>query len=83
MGWRVLANILGEEFVADALPVCGARGAAAVEGFAGLPTLHQPNGLAQYLVVNSRPVRDKLLAGAGRAAATSCPTGAIRCSRCS
>jgi len=54
-----------------------------VEGFAGLPTLHQPNGLAQYLVVNSRPVRDKLLAGAGRAAATSCPTGAIRCSRCS
>ena len=61
MGWRVLANILGEEFVADALPVCGARGAAAVEGFAGLPTLHQPNGLAQYLVVNSRPVRDSCL----------------------
>jgi len=66
-GLARLGHILGEEFVADALPVCGARGAAAVEGFAGLPTLHRPNGLAQYLVVNGRPVRDKLLAGAVRA----------------
>ena len=62
-----LGRILGEEFVTDALPVRAARGAIVVEGFAGLPTLHRPSGLAQYLVVNGRPVRDKLLAGAVRA----------------
>ena len=39
-----------------------------VEGFAGLPTLHRPNASQLYLVVNGRPVRDKLLAGAVRAA---------------
>ena len=62
-----LGRILGEEFVTDALPVCAARGAIAVEGFAGLPTLHRPSSVAQYLVINGRPVRDKLLAGAVRA----------------
>ena len=62
-----LGRILGEDFVADALPVRAARGNIAVEGFAGLATLHRPNSLGQYLVVNGRPVRDKLLAGAVRA----------------
>ena len=33
-----------------------------------LPTLHRPNSLQLYLVVNGRPVRDKLLAGTVRAA---------------
>src|SRR6476469_7604046 len=66
-GLARLGRIFGEEFVTDALPVRAARGAVAVEGFAGLPTLHRPNRLAQYLVVNGRPVRDKLLAGAVRA----------------
>ena len=61
-----LGRILGEEFIADALPVRAGRGSIAVEGFAGLPTLHRPNSLAQYLVVNGRPVRDKLLAGSVR-----------------
>ena len=63
-----LGRILGEDFVDDALPVSLARGAIAVEGFAGLPTLHRPTSLQQYLVVNGRPVRDKLLAGSVRAA---------------
>ena len=62
-----LGRILGADFVTDALPVCAARGNIAVEGFAGLATLHRPNSLGQYLVVNGRPVRDKLLAGAVRA----------------
>jgi DNA mismatch repair protein MutL len=62
-----LGRILGEDFVTDALPVRAARGNLAVEGFAGLATLHRPNSLGQYLVVNGRPVRDKLLAGAVRA----------------
>jgi DNA mismatch repair protein MutL len=63
-----LGRILGPEFMNDALPVSAARGAMRVEGFAGLPTLHRPNGLQLYLVVNGRPVRDKLMAGTVRAA---------------
>jgi DNA mismatch repair protein MutL len=62
-----LGRILGEDFVADALPVLAARGSISIEGFAGLATLHRPSSLGQYLVVNGRPVRDKLLAGAVRA----------------
>ncbi len=63
-----LGRILGEDFARDALPVRAARGALEVEGFAGLPTLHRPNALQQYLIVNGRPVRDRLLASAVRAA---------------
>jgi DNA mismatch repair protein MutL len=63
-----LGRILGSDFVDDARPVSAARGRVKVEGFAGLPTLHRPNGLNLYLVVNGRPVRDKLIAGTVRAA---------------
>src|SRR5262245_3368364 len=65
-GLARLGRILGEEFVTDALAVRATRGSLAVEGFAGLATLHRPNSLGQHLVVNGRPVRDKLLAGAVR-----------------
>jgi DNA mismatch repair protein MutL len=63
-----LGRILGSEFVEDAMPVSAARGPVRVEGYAGLPTLHRPNGLSIYLVVNGRPVRDRLIAGTVRAA---------------
>jgi DNA mismatch repair protein MutL len=67
-GLARLGRILGPDFVEDALPVRGHRGNVLIEGFAGLPTLHRPNSLQLYLVVNGRPVRDKLLAGTVRAA---------------
>ena len=67
-GLSRLGRILGEDFVKDALPVRASRGSISVEGFAGLPTLHRPNSLQLYLIVNGRPVRDKLLAGTVRAA---------------
>jgi DNA mismatch repair protein MutL len=67
-GLSRLGRILGEDFVKDALPVHASRGEMAVEGFAGLPTLHRPNGLQLYLIVNGRSVRDELLAGTVRAA---------------
>jgi len=63
-----LGRILGPDFAKDALPLRAQRGTASIEGFAGLPTLHRPNSLQVYLVVNGRPVRDKLLAGTVRAA---------------
>ncbi len=63
-----LGRIMGAEFMADALPIAGEREGIALSGFAGLPTLHRPDATQQYLFVNGRPVRDKLLVGAVRAA---------------
>jgi DNA mismatch repair protein MutL len=67
-GLTRVGRILGPDFVKDALPVHASRENVLLEGFAGLPTLHRPNGLQLHLVVNGRPVRDKLLAGTVRAA---------------
>ncbi|MBK9079163.1 MAG: DNA mismatch repair endonuclease MutL [Hyphomicrobium sp.] len=67
-----LGAIMGAEFMADALEIkgggSGATGAMRVYGFAGLPTLHRPDSSQQYLFVNGRPVKDKLLIGAVKAA---------------
>jgi DNA mismatch repair protein MutL len=63
-----LGDILGADFRANAIAVSAAREGVVLEGFAGLPTLSRANSLAQYLFVNGRPVRDKVLIGAVRAA---------------
>jgi DNA mismatch repair protein MutL len=63
-----LGRIMGREFMDDALAVDIEREGVRVTGFAGLPTLHRPDAGQQYLFVNSRPVKDKLLIGAVRAA---------------
>jgi DNA mismatch repair protein MutL len=63
-----LADILGADFRANAVEVLGERNGVTVEGFAGLPTLTRANALGQYLFVNGRPVRDKLLIGVVRGA---------------
>ncbi len=63
-----LGKIMGAEFMADALEIAGERDGLRVMGFAGLPTLHRPDPSQQFLFVNGRPVKDKVLAGAVRAA---------------
>jgi DNA mismatch repair protein MutL len=63
-----LGDILGADFRANAVVIAGEREGLRVEGFAGLPTLSRANSLGQYLFVNGRPVRDRLLVGAVRAA---------------
>ena len=63
-----LGDVLGPEFRANAVEVRGGRDGLAIEGFAGLPTYSRANALGQYLFVNGRPVRDKLLLGAVRGA---------------
>jgi DNA mismatch repair protein MutL len=63
-----LGDVLGAEFRANALDVMAEREGVRIEGFAALPTLTRANSLGQYLFVNGRPVRDKLLLGAVRAA---------------
>lgn len=63
-----LGSIMGREFMDDALAVAGERDGISVKGFIGLPTLHRQDAALQFLFVNGRPVRDKLLIGAVRAA---------------
>jgi DNA mismatch repair protein MutL len=63
-----LGDVLGADFRANAVEVAAEREGVAVEGFAALPTLTRANALGQYLFVNGRPVRDKLLIGVVRGA---------------
>jgi DNA mismatch repair protein MutL len=63
-----LKDVLGEDFVTNALGIEGERDYANVSGYIGLPTLHRSTNQHQYLFVNGRPVQDKLLGGAVRAA---------------
>jgi len=63
-----LADVLGAEFRANAVEVRAERDGVIVEGYAGLPTHSRANSLGQYLFVNGRPVRDKLLIGVIRGA---------------
>ena len=63
-----LARIMGEDFAADATALTAEREGLALTGYAAPPTLHRATGQNQFLYVNGRPVRDKLLIGAARAA---------------
>ncbi len=63
-----LGQVLGAEFRDNAVEVQAVREGLAISGFAGLPTFHRATSQEQYLFVNGRPVRDKLLVGAVRAA---------------
>ncbi|HVV63922.1 MAG TPA: DNA mismatch repair endonuclease MutL [Rhizomicrobium sp.] len=63
-----LAKLMGREFADNAAPVSAARDGVGVAGFAGLPTYNRANSQMQFLFVNGRPVRDKLLIGAVRGA---------------
>jgi DNA mismatch repair protein MutL len=63
-----LGDILGADFRSSAIEVRAEREGIVVEGFAAAPSLTRANALGQYLFVNGRPVRDKLILGAVRAA---------------
>jgi len=63
-----LARILGRDFAANALALDATREGFRLTGRAALPTYSRGAAVAQFLFVNGRPVRDKLLTGAVRAA---------------
>jgi DNA mismatch repair protein MutL len=63
-----LGALLGRDFADNALAIDAVREGFKLSGFAGLPTLNRATSKDQYLFVNGRPVRDKLLAGAVRGA---------------
>jgi DNA mismatch repair protein MutL len=63
-----LRAIMGREFADNALIVDGEREGIRLFGFAGLPTLSRTTQRFQHWLVNRRPVQDRLLKGALRAA---------------
>ncbi|MES2033194.1 MAG: DNA mismatch repair endonuclease MutL [Pseudomonadota bacterium] len=63
-----LSAVLGHEFQNNAIAIDHERDNVRLTGFAGLPTYSRGNAAHQYLFVNGRPVRDRLLQGALRAA---------------
>ena len=63
-----LGQVMSRDFVDNAIPVDAEREGVSLTGFAGLPTYSRGAAVAQYLFVNGRPVRDKLLLGALRGA---------------
>lgn len=65
---RRLGQVLGQEFVENAIEIDAEREGLRLRGYAGLPTYSRGNAMQQYLFVNGRPVRDKLLTGAVRGA---------------
>jgi len=65
---RRLGAIMGRDFSENALAIDATRENIRLTGFAGLPTYNRGNAQMQFLFVNGRPVRDKLIVGAVRGA---------------
>ena len=63
-----ISAIMGKEFQSSSMIIETQNEDVILKGFASLPTLNRGNSKAQYLFVNGRPVRDKLLLGVLRGA---------------
>ncbi|HHX90301.1 MAG TPA: DNA mismatch repair endonuclease MutL [Paracoccus sp.] len=63
-----LSRVLGRDFSENALRIDARRESLHLTGFAALPTYSRGAAVAQFMFVNGRPVRDKMLIGALRAA---------------
>ncbi len=63
-----LGQVMGREFAENALAIDAEREGLRLTGYAALPTYSRGAAVAQFLFVNGRPVRDRLLIGALRAA---------------
>lgn len=63
-----LGAIMGRDFRDNAIAIEATREGVTISGFAGLPTLSRGNSQMQFLFVNGRPVKDRMLNGVIRAA---------------
>jgi DNA mismatch repair protein MutL len=63
-----IGQVLGEEFAANTIAVDATREDVGLAGHIGLPTWNKANSLSQYAFVNGRPVQDKQILSAIRAA---------------
>ena len=62
------SEVMGKDFSENSLEINAEREGLKLTGLISLPTYNKANSLSQYLFVNNRPVRDKLLLGALRGA---------------
>jgi len=67
-GPQRVAALTDRELAGNSVVLDHVRGEVRLEGVAGLPTFNRGVADHQYLFVNGRPVRDRLLVGAVRAA---------------
>ncbi|MEL7026131.1 MAG: DNA mismatch repair endonuclease MutL [Pseudomonadota bacterium] len=63
-----LAAILGKDFIDNAIALDATRDGLHLGGYAALPTYSRGTAVQQYVYVNGRPVKDRMLLGALRAA---------------
>ena len=71
-----IAQVLGRDFRDNAIEIDAEREGVRLTGFAGVPTFNRGNSLNQFAFVNGRPVQDKLIWSALRAAyAETIPQG--------
>lgn len=63
-----LSAIMGKEFGDNAVAIDAEREGIRLTGYASLPTFNRATSTEQYLFVNNRPVKDRLLLGAIRGA---------------
>jgi len=63
-----ISDVMGAEFGENSLLIDAHKDDVSISGFVSLPTYNKANSLSQYLFVNNRPVKDKFLLGALKAA---------------
>lgn len=63
-----ITQVMGKDFSDNAVPIDALRENIRLTGFAAVPTFNRANTLSQFFFVNGRPVRDRQLLGALRAA---------------
>ncbi len=61
---RRIADVLGKEFIDNSVTIAAENDFCKISGIVSLPTYHKANSLSEFLYVNNRPVRDKLILGA-------------------
>ncbi|MEM7742167.1 MAG: DNA mismatch repair endonuclease MutL [Pseudomonadota bacterium] len=61
-------QVIGRDFAQNAVAIDAERDGLRLSGHISLPTFSRGSGAAMYLFVNGRPVRDRVLIGAVRAA---------------
>jgi DNA mismatch repair protein MutL len=63
-----ISAVLGKEFGENSIPVNAEREDIKITGYTSLPTLNRATSQYQYLFVNGRPVKDRMILGCVRAA---------------
>lgn len=61
---RRVADVMGGEFEENSVAIDAGNDFCKISGFIGIPTYNKANSLSEFLFVNNRPVRDKLILGA-------------------